>query len=131
MSASFRSTARPLYNLIASVSVNSLSALQLDSKQSDNRQCIWSFQNRVQHLWHQTISPVHLILSGSDAALTTSENAQCIWWHQHQMQSWLFHQISHQHLNQAHLLRLSKWSFQRLRNDHFKRSFSCTLNESN
>ena len=78
--------------------------------------------------------------SGSGAAPSmASDNRQCIWWHQHQMQPWLFHQISHQHLNQAHLLRLSKWSFQRLSKWSFqrpsKRSFrtaiSCTLNESN
>ena len=52
------------------------------------------------------------------------------------MQPWLFHQINHQHFNQAHLLRFSKWSFQRFSKWSFqrlsKRSFrttiSCTLN---
>ena len=52
-SASFWLTVRSFYNLIVSVSVNSLFILQFNNKQSDNRQCIWSFRNWMQQFWHQ------------------------------------------------------------------------------
>ena len=51
------STARPSYSLIASISVNSLPALQPDSKRKN-----------------QTTSPMHSMTSASGAALPTSTN---------------------------------------------------------
>ena len=53
-----------------------LSATVLTSRQSSA--CIWSFHDRVQHVWHHIQSSVHLITSTSNAATFWHQNQQFV-----------------------------------------------------